>query len=104
MTVSPDYIIALVFNTYVPFPGWDTLGVEDLGGQVSPHRCVAEFSGPRVREMEMGRGFQYLLPLSFALFSAPSPVSMGSLQRILTSEAANALSLTLLQLLITKEP
>lgn len=55
VTVSPDYVIALVFNTYVPFPGWDprgleTLGVEDLGGQVSPQRCVAEFSGPVVRE------------------------------------------------------
>lgn len=55
MTVSPDYVIALVFNTYVPFPGWETKGFEtlrfeDLGGQVSPHRCVAEFSGPRVRE------------------------------------------------------
>lgn len=75
MTVSPDYVIALVFNTYVPFPGWETkgfetLGTEGLGGQVSPHRCVAEFSGPRVREREeMGRGLQCLL----ALLSAPGP-------------------------------
>lgn len=79
MTVSPDYVIALVFNTYVPFPGRDTrgfetLGVEDLGGQVSPQRCVAEFSGPMVKEVEMGRGSSTHRPSSppWAVSAVPS--------------------------------
>lgn len=61
VTVSPDYVIALVFNTYVPFPGWDprgleTLGVEDLGGQVSPQRCGRVLGSSGKREVEMGKG------------------------------------------------
>jgi hypothetical protein len=32
VTVSPDYVIALVFNMYVPFPGWEMEGSEQPGG------------------------------------------------------------------------
>lgn len=32
VTVSPDYVIALVFNMYVPFPRWETKGSEQLAG------------------------------------------------------------------------
>lgn len=103
MTVSPDYVIALVFNTYVPFPGWDTKGfetsgIEDLGGQASPHRCVAEFSGPRVRESEMRGG----APASTECLLCPGTCVCRILA--IVSKAANTLSLTLLRLLNTKEP
>lgn len=50
MTVSPDYVIALVFNMYVPSPGWEAEGVEDLGAQVSTRGCVAELSVPGIRQ------------------------------------------------------
>lgn len=45
VTVSPDYVIALVFNMYVPFPGRETKGSEQLGGsdlgvRVSIHRSA----------------------------------------------------------------
>lgn len=81
MTVSPDYVIALVFNMYVPFQGWETKGFETLrfeglGGQVSPHGYVAEFSDPRVGERWRWTG----IPASAGPFSAPGPVSTVSLQ------------------------
>lgn len=46
VTVSPDYVIALVFNMYVPFPGRETKGSEqlvgsELGAWVSIHRSTA---------------------------------------------------------------
>lgn len=45
VTVSPDYVIALVFNMYVPFPGREMKGSEQLGGSdlgvwVSIHRSA----------------------------------------------------------------
>lgn len=37
VTVSPDYVIALVFNMYVPSPRVGEEGVSDLGLWVSTH-------------------------------------------------------------------
>lgn len=55
VTVSPDYVIALVFNMYVPFPGRETKGSEQLGGSdlgvwVSMHRSAVNAWPGEVQE------------------------------------------------------